>query len=64
MEETFQQNETEINITLEAKINQEEEEAITSVTSKQVVIEIKINLNPKKAPGYNLIAGELLKQLF
>ena len=36
---------------------------IPLVTSKEVEKEIKNNINPRKAPGFNLITGEILKQL-
>lgn len=38
-------------------------ENITPVTPKEVADEIKTNLNPKKAPGWDLITGEILKHL-
>ena len=38
-------------------------EEITPVTPKEVAEEIKLNLNPKKAPGFDLITGQILKQL-
>ena len=31
--------------------------------AKEVIKEIKENINPKKAPGFDLITGEILKQL-
>jgi hypothetical protein len=36
---------------------------IAFVTPKEVAKEIKININPKKAPGYDLITGKILKNL-
>lgn len=36
---------------------------ITPVTPQEVANENKINLNPKKAPRFDLITGEILKQL-
>lgn len=36
---------------------------IKLVTPKEVIKEIKENINSKKAPGYDLITGEILKQL-
>ena len=36
---------------------------ISAVTPKEVELEIKTNLNKKKAPGYDLITGEILKKL-
>jgi hypothetical protein len=41
----------------------EENEEIPLVTPKEVANEIKCNNNPRKPPGFNLIAGEILKQL-
>ena len=36
---------------------------IPFVTPKEVASEIKNNLNPKKSPGFDLITGEIMKQL-
>jgi hypothetical protein len=36
---------------------------IAFVTPKEVAKEIKRNINSKKAPGYDLITGEILKNL-
>jgi hypothetical protein len=33
------------------------------VTPKEVTNEIKCNINPRKAPGFDLITGEILKRL-
>jgi hypothetical protein len=41
----------------------EENEEISSVTPKEVAKEIKRNINPRKAPDFDLITGEILKQL-
>lgn len=42
----------------------EQEDIVIRTTSpKEVSDEIKININPKKAPGFDLITGEVLKQL-
>jgi hypothetical protein len=41
----------------------EENEEIPSVTPKEVANEIKRNINPRKATGFDLITGEILKQL-
>lgn len=42
----------------------EQEEVIIRPTSpREVFDEIKTNINPKKAPGFDLITGEILKQL-
>jgi len=37
-------------------------QTIPPITPKEILIAIK-NINPKKAPGYDLITGEILKQL-
>ena len=36
---------------------------IPLITPKEVADEIRTNLNSKKAPGFDLITGEVLKQL-
>ena len=36
---------------------------IEYITPKEVIEEIQANINPKKAPGYDLISGKTLKQL-
>jgi hypothetical protein len=41
----------------------EENEDIPLVTPKEVANKIKCNINPRKAPGFDLITGEVLKQL-
>lgn len=41
----------------------QEEENIMPVTVEEVIKEIKYNLNPRKAPGFDLITGQILKQL-
>jgi hypothetical protein len=38
-----------------------ENEEIPSVMPKEVANEIKGNINPRKAPGFDLITGEILK---
>lgn len=38
-------------------------EEITPVTPREVAEEIESNLSPKKAPGFDLITGQILKQL-
>ena len=35
----------------------------TPITTKEILNAIKVNINPKKAPGFDLITGEILKQL-
>jgi hypothetical protein len=41
----------------------EENEEIPSVTPKEVANKIKHNIKPRKVPGFDLITGEILKQL-
>jgi hypothetical protein len=41
----------------------EQNEEIPLVTPKEVANEIKRNINARKAPGFHLITGEILKQL-
>jgi hypothetical protein len=61
LENTFQPNEgNELPIW---EIPNQDKIEITPVTSKEVTNEIKLNMNPKKAPGFDLITGEILKQL-
>jgi hypothetical protein len=36
---------------------------IPPITPKEILNAIKVNINPKKAPGFDLITGEILKQL-
>lgn len=43
--------------------HQQDEHEIPSTSPKEVITEIKENINPKKAPGFDLISGEILKQL-
>lgn len=40
-----------------------ESEDIVLVTPKEIVNWIKLNLNPKKAAGFDLIMSEILKKL-
>lgn len=42
---------------------EQDEENIDKVTVQEICYEIKENINPKKAPGYDLITGVVLKQL-
>lgn len=60
--EVFQPNQIQSDATLEAIENLNLDD-ITLVTPKEVAHEIRTNLNPKKAPGFDLITGEILKQL-
>jgi hypothetical protein len=39
------------------------EDTIPLVTPKEVAEEIRTNLNPKKAPGFNMITGSILTKL-
>lgn len=56
----FQPNEIQTNHNLELE-NNTNEEKIPLVTPKEVAEKIKINLNPRKAPGFELITGMVLK---
>jgi hypothetical protein len=38
-------------------------QTIHPITPKKILIAIKDSINPKKAPGFDLITGEILKQL-
>lgn len=58
----FKPNQTEIETILEEVQNNDSLE-ITPVTPEEVAKEIKTNLNLKKAPGFDLITGQILKQL-
>lgn len=62
LENTFQPNEVEQIWELPNEENGKLEE-IPRVTPKEVITEIKVNVNAKKSPGYDLITGEILKQL-
>lgn len=63
LENIFQPNEQqEDEVIIEEEIVQENEE-IKLATPTEVKNEIKNNINPKKAPGFDLITGEVLKQL-
>lgn len=63
LEKIFQANEQQIqNELLQAEAEREDEE-IKLVTPREVAKEIKENINPRKAPGFDLITGEVLKQL-
>lgn len=54
-------SEQEIYIPVETA--EEESEEIRLTTPREVRNEIKNNINPKKCPGYDLITGEILRQL-
>lgn len=61
LEAIFQPNEGENHDTWATPIQEEVE--IRPTTPKEVFDEIKTSINPKKAPGFDLITGEILKQL-
>lgn len=58
--ETFQPNDGDDNLNQE--IAQQDAE-ISFTSPKEIMQEIANNIDPKKAPGYDLITGEILKQL-
>lgn len=62
LEKTFQPNEEQEDIP-DLEIPIQEEVEIRHTSPKEVISEIKENINPKKAPGFDLITGEVLKQL-
>lgn len=62
LEKIFQPNPAEVSEELPEIINQENEE-IPLTTPAEVKNEIKENINTKKAPGYDLITGQILKEL-
>jgi predicted DNA-binding protein len=55
LEEIFQANEQKSRNEDQLTLSEENEE-ITSVTPKEVDNEIKLNINPRKAPGFNIAA--------
>lgn len=61
LENTFQPNEGEELLNWE--VHDRENMNITPTSPKEIANEIKTNINPKKAPGFDLITGEVLKQL-
>lgn len=61
LENTFHPNE-ELEEVEQPEILPENQE-IDIVSPKEVAKEIRDNINPKKAPGFDLITGEILKQL-
>lgn len=65
LEAIFQPNEGESDVipSLNENILLEEEEHIKLVTPREVVSEIKRNISPRKSPGYDLISGEILRNL-
>lgn len=62
LENIFQPNEGEI-LNNNKYNNEHIKHNIKPVTPKEVAQEIKINIKPKKAPGYDLITGEVLRNL-
>lgn len=62
LEKIFQPNEVQESESDWNKAIQEEEGDIEPVTPKEVKDEITKNINPKKAPGFDLITGEVLRQ--
>jgi hypothetical protein len=63
LEQTFQHYTAQNNSMSKEEYNNQDDEKIPLVTPKEFANEIKVNLNPKKAPGYDLITDELLKNL-
>ena len=63
LENIFKPNEIDSDIDIQEVTNREENITIKLVTPKEVANEIETNLNPKKAPGFDLITGNILKQL-
>jgi hypothetical protein len=62
LEQIFKPNEQQSRNKDELILSEENEE-IPSVKPKEVANEIKRNINPRKAPGFDLITGEIPKQL-
>jgi hypothetical protein len=62
LEQIFQPNTTDNNETLENMLEQENV-SIQNVTLNEVKHEIKVNIESKKAPGFDLITDEILKEL-
>ena len=62
LERTFQPNEEK---TMDSPRRTEEKQIkqIPPVTPKEILNVIKVNIHPKEAPGFDLITGEILKQL-
>lgn len=59
LENTFQPNEGDD--TTESGTPSQEEEEIKPVTPGEIVTVIKESINHKKAPGFDIITGEILK---
>jgi hypothetical protein len=62
LERTFQINE-EKTIDSSRRIEETPIKQIPPVTPKDIINVIKVNFHPKKAPGFDLITGEILKRL-
>jgi len=62
LEQTFQPHEEKTMDNLR-RIEETQIQRIPSITSKETLNAIKVNINPKKALGFDLITGEILKQL-
>jgi hypothetical protein len=62
LEQIFKPNEQESR-NEDQLILSEENENIPSMTPTEVANEIKRNINPRKAPGFDPITGEILEQL-
>ena len=60
--DTFKPNDIVSDIDVEDFTNLDNDD-IPFVSPKEVANEIEKNINPKKAPGYDLITGEILKRL-
>lgn len=62
LEEVFQPNQNQ-GLEPDLEIVKQSEESIPLISLKEVQKEIKDNLSPKKAPGYDLITAQVLKNL-
>ena len=62
LERTSQPNE-EKTVDRPRRIKETQIKQIPPVTPKEILNAIKLNIQPKKAPGFDLITGEILKQL-
>jgi len=62
LERTFQPNE-EKSMDSPRRIEETQIKEIPPVTPKEILNVIKVNIHPKKAPGFDLITGKILKQL-
>jgi len=62
LERTFRPNEEKTLVnsrrTVKPQINR-----IPPIKPKEILNEIKTNIDPKKSPGFDLITGEILRQL-